>query len=592
MATPIRIKRSAVPGKRPTLADLQLGEPAINTYDGRIYLKRDTGVASTVSLVTPWTENVGGSIYYNDGFIGAGTTTPTSRLDIVGDGKFTGVVTATTFSGQINAGVTTVSSLSIGSTQVISSGRELQNILSLDSITTATIEAAIVNAPNNFNDLKIAGIATFTNGPVFIGTGTSTGTASQTLQVTGGAYVSDSIGIGITNPESTGLAGLKLAISGGDVNIDSTRVIYWGGNVAPSYIRGTSGTSTGKLTFSAGNVTFIDFSANVVGANVGDFSPDSSYVIDLGRSSARYRNLWLSGTQVIGSGTSTGTQNQKLQIYGGAYLSENLGIGITNPTSKLHVIGDALVSGILTVTNGIQGIGIQSAGFNIAVGVITALNFVGAGNSFSYNAGTKTVDINIGGSQWTFVEPGNPTTSSIYRVNGNIGIGTTNPISKLDLVGDGKFTGVITATTFNGQLNSAIGTVTTLNATNANITTANIVTGVVTTLSGTNLNYSGVGTITQLVSTAASFSQLQVTGISTFTNGPVFVGSGTTTGTAAQRLQVTGGAYVSGSVGVGTTNPRETLDVVGTIGVQASGAANRFEIQHNVALSSLDFIFI
>ena len=102
----------------------------------------------------------------------------------------------------------------------------------------------------------------------------------------------------------------------------------------------------------------------------------------------------------------------------------------------------------------------------------------------------------------------------------------------------------------------------------------------------------GVGTIGRIVSTATSFSQLQVTGISTFTNGPVFVGSGTTTGTASQRLQVTGGAYVSGSVGVGTTNPRETLDVIGTVGVQASGSANRFEIQHNPTLNSLDFIFV
>lgn len=97
-----------------------------------------------------------------------------------------------------------------------------------------------------------------------------------------------------------------------------------------------------------------------------------------------------------------------------------VGIGTTNPTTKLHVIGDTRVSGvvttqhlnvtgfttvvnqsvtgILTVSNGIQGIGIQSAGFNISVGVITAINFVGAGNSFSYNASTKTVDVNIGGN--------------------------------------------------------------------------------------------------------------------------------------------------------------------------------------------------
>ena len=33
MATPIRIRRSAVPGKRPQVTDLKLGELALNTYD-------------------------------------------------------------------------------------------------------------------------------------------------------------------------------------------------------------------------------------------------------------------------------------------------------------------------------------------------------------------------------------------------------------------------------------------------------------------------------------------------------------------------------------------------------------------------------
>jgi len=59
------------------------------------------------------------------------------------------------------AGITSVGSLSIGSTQVISSARELQNISSLDSTTTATIEAAIKVAPNTFTDLKITGVSTF-----------------------------------------------------------------------------------------------------------------------------------------------------------------------------------------------------------------------------------------------------------------------------------------------------------------------------------------------------------------------------------------------------------------------------------------------
>ena len=43
MATPIRIKRSAVPGKKPQISDLQLGELAVNFYDGKVFFKQDQG---------------------------------------------------------------------------------------------------------------------------------------------------------------------------------------------------------------------------------------------------------------------------------------------------------------------------------------------------------------------------------------------------------------------------------------------------------------------------------------------------------------------------------------------------------------------
>ena len=51
--------------------------------------------------------------------------------------------------------------------------------------------------------------------------------------------------------------------------------------------------------------------------------------------------------------------------------------------------------GVITARSGIQGIGIQSAGVNVAVGVITALNFIGAGNTFAVSG--TTVDISIAG---------------------------------------------------------------------------------------------------------------------------------------------------------------------------------------------------
>jgi hypothetical protein len=43
MTSRVLNKRSAVPGKVPTTAQIDLGELAINTRDGKLFLKRDNG---------------------------------------------------------------------------------------------------------------------------------------------------------------------------------------------------------------------------------------------------------------------------------------------------------------------------------------------------------------------------------------------------------------------------------------------------------------------------------------------------------------------------------------------------------------------
>ena len=51
MATNIRLKRSAVQGNAPSTAQLDLGELAINTYDGDLYLKRTQGANTEIRKV-------------------------------------------------------------------------------------------------------------------------------------------------------------------------------------------------------------------------------------------------------------------------------------------------------------------------------------------------------------------------------------------------------------------------------------------------------------------------------------------------------------------------------------------------------------
>tara|TARA_B000000609_G_scaffold7754_1_gene4879 strand:+ start:6 stop:659 length:654 start_codon:yes stop_codon:yes gene_type:complete len=104
-------------------------------------------------------------------------------------------------------------------------------------------------------------------------------------------------------------------------------------------------------------------------------------------------------------------------------------VGLITARNGLIVSGAAA-----TFSNGIQGIGIQSGGLNVAVGVITALNFIGAGNTFKVTG--STVDISIqggggGGGAFTTSVTGVQTSSVI------VGIGTTTT-DDADLQGIGN----------------------------------------------------------------------------------------------------------------------------------------------------------
>ena len=92
MASPkIKFKRSAVASKRPSLSNLELGELALNTYDGKLFLRRDTsgvGIGTTVSMVNPWVENYGGTgISYSGTINATGITTFANTVNLGDNNK-------------------------------------------------------------------------------------------------------------------------------------------------------------------------------------------------------------------------------------------------------------------------------------------------------------------------------------------------------------------------------------------------------------------------------------------------------------------------------------------------------------------------
>ena len=273
---------------------------------------------------------------------------------------------------------------------------------------------------------------------------------------------------------------------------------------------------------------------------------------------------------LIGGGTSTGTASQRLQVTGGAYFdgSGSIGIGITNPAGKIHVSTYNETSILLQRGNDTWNAGDYHE--------IVSRGTTG-GNPRVFSRIRTTVVQPVGSSSASVLQFYTNNGTSDFEAaridgSGNLGIGSTSPTSRLDVIGDARVSGVITASSFSGS--------------GANLT------GIIAGYANT------AGVSTNVIGGIGSITQLQVTGISTFTNGPVFIGAATSTGTATQRLQVTGGAYVSGNIGAAVTSPSFAVDVSGDARVQSTGkmrfggtaGTTNFYIQYNSTSNSLDFV--
>ena len=172
MATPYRFKRSAIAGKRPTLSDLELGEIALNTYDGKLYAERETngvGIADTVALLNPWEETFGGgSIEY------VGTVTATT---------YTGDQVIGTPNGGFKTGAVSISASDVTKDSI----NNINNILGkLVPDPPTTINNAAVDLTNDTEHFLCAGFTPTNNtgGAAPDQTGTTSYVRNTTSQVT------------------------------------------------------------------------------------------------------------------------------------------------------------------------------------------------------------------------------------------------------------------------------------------------------------------------------------------------------------------------------------------------------------------------
>ena len=201
-------------------------------------------------------------------------------------------------------------------------------------------------------------------------------------------------GILIENLNSAGSAMLRMR--GGD---GISRILYGENNSTDELkISPRNQTSNVFKMDSVGDITVPgDITLAGTGTNAGDGD-----IIAAGKIQAE--------GNISGSSTSTGS-------FGELHIDDRIGIGTTNPTKELHVVGDALVTGILTAQE-----------FHTEF-VSASIQFTSGSTKF----GDTSDDIHsLSGSLRV-------TGSGVHYISdGNFGIGDIAPTSKLNVVGKTK----------------------------------------------------------------------------------------------------------------------------------------------------------
>ncbi len=490
----------------------KLGIGKIPTYDldviGNINLTGSLYQSGNSYASSQWTTS-GSNIYYNSGNVGIGTSNPQYKIDVTGDANISGNITSTNYIGLVrkywsnnyfsgfsqalstityhkiatigatsdtnNIGVITIEG-SIGGalqdricylnasfgtrTSETFSGFLYGRPTSISNITTYADIVIYKNASNTYDiylqlfnyykfDLMIGGYG----GTVSINECTSSGATTTTPSGTYiGSFISSvkyfnlngNFGINNSNPQ------YALDVTG-SANISSNAIFNANANVYGNLgitgnIIGTSniillngnlgiGTSNPQqlLTISADNSPFLRF----------DRSGSARYDFEIGMNGSADL-IFRGGANAVGS-----SLNEFFRISD----QGNIGIGTKNPIYILDVAGSANISSnaIFNANANVSG-NLGVTGNIIGTSNIILLNGnLGINTSFPRHKLDLSGNANIFGNLLTSANAnisgnigvtGNIIgTSNIILLNGNIGIGTSNPLQKIDIAGNANISG-------------------------------------------------------------------------------------------------------------------------------------------------------
>ncbi len=395
----------------------------INAYD------RTAGVLKNLNF------NNGAITVAGTGNVGIGTTNPGSKLHAVetsGANSYIFVASTATDSGSYKMVVSTTGNVGIGTTSPAEQLSLTGNLsLPATSGTGGTVKlggSRFLHAYGTNNAFVGAGTGNTTlsgSENVFVGSAGGGGLTSGNWNASLGAYALPGVssGGGNTAVGRTALNQVTTTSNNTAVGFQSLNNTIGSGNTA-------LGGNAGSTDYNGTNNTFLGYNAGATGAG----GLTNATAIGYNASVNQSNSLVLGNAANVGIGTtgpqarlhviSTSTTDSAIFIashsIGGyalfASTNGNVGIGTTGPTHKLEVNGNI-------GTPGGSGNGIYLPGNSTAIWQIF-------NNQAEPHAGTNGLAFYKAGAEGSASG-----TKMVINTDGNVGIGTTSPVSKVHIVG-------------------------------------------------------------------------------------------------------------------------------------------------------------